>query len=306
MSVTGVRGWVLCSLWVVLAGCATRSADVRPLPANPADFRGWSCARIDDELDRVQQRAADVAYAVDARAGQNIVAIGVGLAVFWPALLAMRPDGLEAEELARLRGRYEALRVAGAQAGCPYSVNTISATRAAAMPVVLGERLVYEERLGQRAPLQENVMRVSALRRDETEFTLELGRGHEVQRWRQDRLGNVLAGPPDMLRWERLLRPEMKLGDVLSGHMSLPADDSLSVRVRGQVVAEGPQTVAGRRFDVAVIELFGDVRHGDLNSRMDGVIVVDKPSGILLRLEVRGTQGDMNVMRRLVRIEAPR
>ena len=39
--------------------------------------------------------------AVDERAGNNILALGVGVAVFWPALFAMRPAGLEAAELAR-------------------------------------------------------------------------------------------------------------------------------------------------------------------------------------------------------------
>ncbi|MBE0546506.1 MAG: hypothetical protein IH627_02370, partial [Rubrivivax sp.] len=96
----------------LLGGCATRAVDVRPEPADPADFAGWPCSRIDDELDLVQQRAADVAYAVDERAGNNILALGVGVTVFWPALLAMRPAGLEAADLARLKGRYEALRAA--------------------------------------------------------------------------------------------------------------------------------------------------------------------------------------------------
>jgi hypothetical protein len=48
------------------------------------------------------------------------------------------------------------------------------------------------------------------------------------------------------------------------------------------------------------------VRHADLNSRMEGVIVIDKPSGILLRIELRGVQPDMNLLRRLVRVEAQR
>ena len=105
----------------LLAGCITRSVDVPSEQADAAEFADWSCDRIDDELDAVQQRAADVAYAVDERAGNNIMALGVGVTVFWPALLAMRPAGLEAADLARLKGRYEALDGFGGQglpAGC--------------------------------------------------------------------------------------------------------------------------------------------------------------------------------------------
>jgi hypothetical protein len=89
---------------VMLAGCVTRAADVVPLPANPADFAAWPCTRIDDEVDRVQQRAAEVAYAVDERSGNNIIALGLGLTVFWPALIAMRPPGPDSDELALLKG----------------------------------------------------------------------------------------------------------------------------------------------------------------------------------------------------------
>jgi hypothetical protein len=105
----------MLAAWAValaLAGCATRAVDVAPAPANPADFAAWDCTRIADEQDDVQQRAADVAYAVDERAGNNIMALGVGLAVFWPAILAMRPAGPEAQDLARLKGRFEALQAA--------------------------------------------------------------------------------------------------------------------------------------------------------------------------------------------------
>ncbi|HLL09668.1 MAG TPA: hypothetical protein VK570_01315, partial [Rubrivivax sp.] len=135
-----------------LAGCASRAASVAPLPTNPAEFITWDCARIDDERDAVQQRAADVAYAVDERVGNNILALGVGVTVFWPALFAMRPDGLEAADLARLKGRFEALTVASTNKGCPPPGDALSAARAAALPLTVGERLVYEERGSTRGP----------------------------------------------------------------------------------------------------------------------------------------------------------
>lgn len=293
-------------LWVgvtvaLLAGCASRSGEVRPLPANPKDFALWDCGRIDDELDAVQQRAAEVAYAVDERAGNNILALGVGIGIFWPAILAMRPDGLEAAELAQLKGRFEALRTASADKGCPPPTPELSPERAAALPVAVGERLVYEDRLGARGAVSEWALLLTALRRDEVEFRLQQAGASAV--WRQDPGGNVISAPDGSLYWERLLRRDMPLGQVLAGEIRLAGEPEVRGRVRGQVVANGPQSVAQRRFDVVVIELFGDVQREDASTRLDGAIVVDRTSGVLLRLDLRSAEPAFNLQRRLMRIE---
>ncbi len=292
-----------CCAWLLgAAGCATRSADVLPLPANAADFALWDCARIADEQDAVQQRAADVAYAVDERAGNNILALGVGVTVFWPAILAMRPAGLEAADLARLKGRYEALQTAAAAKACPATHSELSPQRQAQLPVALGDRLIYEDRVDPRQPSTEWVLRLQALRRGEFEYALESQGG---ALWLQDRAGNVLAAPPGALQWPRLLRSEMPLGQVTAGDMLIVGDPLARARLRGQVVAVGPQTIAGRRFDAAVIELFGDAQRGESTTRVDGAIVIDRASGVLLRLDLRSAAPGFALQRRLVRVEAP-
>ena len=288
----------------LLAGCATRAVNVRPEPANPADFAGWSCSRIDDELDVVQQRAADVAYAVDERAGNNILALGVGVSVFWPALLAMRPAGLEAADLARLKGRYEALRTAARNRGCPPPAAEMPAAAAALLPVAVGDRLVYEDRAAPRLPAVPWALRLTALRRGELEFELESADGGP---WRQDRAGNVVQAPDGSLQWQRLLRGEMALGQVVAGDMVVVGDPLARARLRGQVMAVGAQTVADQRFDAAVIELFGDAQQGEAYTRVDGAIVVDRASGVLLRPDLRSAHPSFALQRRLVRVEsAPR
>jgi hypothetical protein len=303
-------------LSLCLAACATRSGDVLPAPANPADFAGWDCDRIADELDRVQQRAADRAYAVDERAGNNIIALGVGLTIFWPALVAMRSNGPDAEALAQLKGRDEALRAAGRAQACPPPGQLLSAVRAAELPLVLGERLVYEERRRTRGPAVEWALRLTALRRGELEFRSEgpraappgaaaplLPAGVPDGVWQQDLAGNVTASPDGALQWPHLLRSELALGSVTAGDILVTGDPAARARVRGQVVAVGPQTVAGRRFDVAVIELFGDAQRGELSTRLDGVIVIDRASGMLLRLDLRSGQPEFSLQRRLLRVD---
>jgi hypothetical protein len=285
---------------LALAGCATRSGDVAPLQANPSDFLTWSCDRMNDESDRLQKRAAEVAYAVDERAGNNIIAMGIGLTVFWPALIAMRPPGPESEELARLKGRHEALRTAMSAKACEPPSEGLSAAMAAALPVALGERLVYEERNGNRGPMHELALRLSATRRGELEFRVEPGGGI----WHQDYSGNVTNAPAGALQWPQLLRTELALGQVLGGEMWFAGQPLRRARVRGQVVAVGPQTMAGRNFDVAVVELFGDARNGDDSARLDGVIVIDRKSGVLLRLDLNSSQPGFLLQRRLARVES--
>jgi len=291
-----------CLATSLLVGCATRSADVKPVPASPADYAGWSCTRIDDELDRVQQRAADVAYSVDERAGNNILALGLGVTVFWPAILAMRPAGLEAADLATLKGRDEALRVAAGAQGCAPVGVQLAAARAAGLPVAVGEGLVYEDRRGLRQPATEWTLRLGALRRNEMEFSLDGTAGSGL--WQQDMAGNITAAPQGWLQWSHLLRSELVLGQVISGDIVVAGDPLARARMRGQVVAVGPQTVAGRRFDVAVIELFGDATAGEAFTRVDGAIAVDRHSGVLLRLDLRCAKPVFNLQRRLTRVVA--
>lgn len=289
---------LLASL-LVLGGCATRSADVAPAPTSPTEFATWDCARIDDELDAVQQRAGDVAYSVDQRAGGNVVALGVGLAVFWPAILAMRPDGLEAAELARLKGRHEALQAAAKNAGCPSPGDALPPTRAAAYPVAANEKLVYEDRVPGRPRATEWVLQISAVRRGEIEYRNPAG-GAAL---RQDRIGNLVQAPDGALAWPHLLRGDLTLGAVTAGDIVVVGDPLARARMRGQVVAVGPQLVAGRRFDVAVLELFGDAPRGSDATRVEGVIVVDRASGVLLRLDLQSAQPPFALQRRLVRVE---
>ncbi|MDE2080418.1 MAG: hypothetical protein KGI90_03625 [Burkholderiales bacterium] len=295
------------SLALAAGGCATRAADVAPAPTNPAEFLAWDCSHIDDELDRVQLHAVDVAYAVDQRAATNIVALGVGLSVFWPALVAMRPAGLDAAELARLKGRFEALHAAARSKGCPPAADRLSAAHAAALPLTVGDRLVYEDRPGPHRAAGQWVLRLTAIHRGELDYRVLAPRSQADApdpTWRQDLVGNVLAAPPGALQWPHLLRSDLKLGAIVGGDLGVAGDPFTHARLLGQVVAVGPQDVAGRHFDAAVVELFGDAPSGNASTRVEGAIVVDRVNGVLLRLDLRSANPSFSLQRRLVRVES--
>jgi hypothetical protein len=300
------------SLACLVSGCALRAVDVPAAPVSPADFGGWSCARIGEELERVRRNAAEVAYAFDERAGANIVAMGVGAVVFWPALLAMRSNGQDRELLAQLKGRHEALVSAQSQRPCPASADTPAAT--GALPLAVGDTLVYEQRAValDGGPAAERPRELSLRVLDIGPSSLSLAEtaqaapreGVAAAAWQMDRLGNLLQGPVGPL-WPQLVRTDLGLGQVVSGELIDPQDTATRARVRGQVVALGPQSVSGRAFDAAVIELFGDVQDGQGSSRLEGVLVIDRHSGILLRLDLYGSHPAFRLQRRLVRVLAP-
>lgn len=306
MSALPLKRTVVAVAVLAIAGCANRAADIVPRHEDAALFADRDCAQLFEESDRVQLRAADVAYAVDARVGNNMVALSLGVTVFWPALLAMRSDGPEADELAQLKGRHEALQRAAQRRGCGEPLAAMRADRAAELPLAVGERLVYRQRSHANSAPRELGLRVSGLRRDRIDFTADLAGEPLPGIWRQDLAGNPQrAGRPPLLAWQRLLQPDLQLGQVLMGELHPADDQGPPAHLRGQVVAQGPQSIAGRRFDVAVIELFGDAPLGENGStRLSGVMAVDRRSGVLLRLEIECANPAFAVHRRLVRVDS--
>jgi hypothetical protein len=149
-------------------------------------------------------------------------------------------------------------------------------------------------------------MRLAALRRDGIEFTLDLEGKPLPGLWRQDLAGNpIVQGDAPLHAWHHLLQLDLELGQTVRGELRAPHADAATARVRGQVVARGPQMLAGRQFNVLVIELFGEAPSpGGLSTRLDGVMAVDSASGVLLRLELNCANPEFALRRRLMRVEA--
>jgi len=126
-------------------------------------------------------------------------------------------------------------------------------------------------------------------------------------------LGQVVLGYSPMIDRQRTVtatrltvfpvRPDLALGDVISGEVVGGGNGGRSGRLRGQVIALGVQTSLGRPFDAAVIELFGDAPLADHGTRLDGVMVVDRKSGVLLRLELHSGNPEFALRRTLTQID---
>jgi hypothetical protein len=84
----------------------------------------------------ITPRAAFIALRgqLDENATGDAVARGVGLVLFWPALLFMEGDGPEAQEYAHLKGEYEALQQTAIQKKCGAPTTVTAAATAAPAP----------------------------------------------------------------------------------------------------------------------------------------------------------------------------
>ncbi len=109
MGAISMRSVVLVFTTMFLLGCASSSKEIRATYVSPMVYDGFSCDQLVAEVQRIQRRVSGAAGDVDDRASGDAVKMGVGLVLFWPTLFFIKGDGPEAQELARLKGEYEAL-----------------------------------------------------------------------------------------------------------------------------------------------------------------------------------------------------
>jgi len=126
----------------VVAGCASSSEDISAAYISPIEYQSYTCVQISEELARVSDRARQVAGTVDNAATNDKVAMGVGLVLFWPALFMLKGNGPQQQELAQLKGQYDALNQAAIAKNCRSAVappeQTIVAANASGSGVDFG------------------------------------------------------------------------------------------------------------------------------------------------------------------------
>ncbi len=117
---------ILTIILPLMPGCATRSKNISASYVSPIEYSHLDCDQIRRELVRVNRRLTDISGKQNKEATKDAVALGVGLVVFWPALFFMMSSG-EKEEIARLKGKYEALETIAIEKRCGFSDELIEA-----------------------------------------------------------------------------------------------------------------------------------------------------------------------------------
>lgn len=100
-----------------ITGCASKSENITAAYVSPLTYQSYSCPQLREEATRVSARAVQVTGAQDQKATNDAVATGVGIILFWPALLFIKGDATAAE-VARLKGEMDAIEQASVQKRC--------------------------------------------------------------------------------------------------------------------------------------------------------------------------------------------
>ena len=100
-----------------VTACATPPDKISASYVSPLQYSDYSCDQIKQELLRVNRRVVEVTGSQQKHADNDAVAMGVGLVLFWPALFFLA-GGDKKDELARLKGEYDALEQAAIQKDC--------------------------------------------------------------------------------------------------------------------------------------------------------------------------------------------
>lgn len=103
-----------------IVSCASRPENISASYVSPLEYQPYNCNQIRQEMMRVSRRVSEIAGVQEDQATKDTVALGVGLVLFWPALFFMIGKD-QHEELARLKGEYEALEKVAIQKECDVS-----------------------------------------------------------------------------------------------------------------------------------------------------------------------------------------
>ena len=103
---------------LALAGCAKDASQVGAAYVSPITYQSFTCPQLSEEAQRISARAAEAAGVQDQKATGDKVAVGVGLIVFWPALLLTKGNDENTAELARLKGSMDAIEQTSIQKNC--------------------------------------------------------------------------------------------------------------------------------------------------------------------------------------------
>ena len=105
----------------LVSACATPPEKIAPAAISSSTYSEFDCNQVRQELLRVHERVTSIAGMQRTKAKKDAMAVGVGLAVYWPALFLVAGGDMD-KELASLKGQYDALSATAQEKNCPIAV----------------------------------------------------------------------------------------------------------------------------------------------------------------------------------------
>ena len=115
----------------IVGACADKSAKISATYVSPIKYSSFTCLQMEQEYGRILQESQMMNKQQDDIAGNDSVAMGVGLILFWPALFFIDSDDKK-EEVGRLKGELRALDQSTIQKNCTVLAQTIASDKEAA------------------------------------------------------------------------------------------------------------------------------------------------------------------------------
>ncbi|WOF73793.1 hypothetical protein QMT40_001429 [Parvibaculaceae bacterium PLY_AMNH_Bact1] len=103
---------------LAMVGCASHASSIEARYVSPTMYENWSCEQLGEERQRLAAEARRVAGLQDENADADAAMMGVGLILFWPALIGLAATEDREQELAQLKGEYKAADQAARRKVC--------------------------------------------------------------------------------------------------------------------------------------------------------------------------------------------
>jgi len=118
---------VTAAIVLSLAACSTPPRNIDAQYISTHQYDGLSCEELTLEYYRVETRVQQLHHALDQESKKDAALVGVGLVVFWPALLFLAGSSTDPSEYGRLKGEAQALQTVLANNTCEYDPSELIA-----------------------------------------------------------------------------------------------------------------------------------------------------------------------------------
>ena len=109
----------------IATGCTTSPKNIGAAYVSPLKYQNYTCDQLASEHAAIEQRVSSAYGHLKKESSKDKWATGVGIVLFWPALLFLAGnDHAKEAEYAQLKGNYEAVQQSMIQHNCVPAVGS--------------------------------------------------------------------------------------------------------------------------------------------------------------------------------------